>query len=118
MKIFALLLALSFVNFCNAQFVSEDDTLHFGAGFIISGGTYAYVYTKTKNKKKAFWYSLAASTLVGFSKEFYDGHIIDGRFDTGEMIATSMGGLVASTTLQLFVGKKKKETLKKVAIVN
>lgn len=117
-KVLALLIAFTVTSFCSAQFVSKDDRLHFGAGFIVSGGTYTYVYSKTKNKKKAFWYSIAAASIIGFSKEFYDGHIIDGRFDTGEMVATSFGGLVASTTLNIFVGKNKNKTLKNVAMVN
>lgn len=118
MKMLTVILALSFTSFCNAQFISEDDALHFGAGFLISGGTYTFVYSKTKNKKKAFWYSFAASTLVGLSKEIYDGYIIDGRFDTGELVATSLGGLTASTTLNLFVGKKNNQKLKNIALVN
>ncbi|PWH82564.1 hypothetical protein DIS18_09975 [Algibacter marinivivus] len=119
MKTFTLLIALLSTSLCSAQYISEDDKLHFGAGFLISGGTYTIVYSKTKNKKKAFWYSFAASTLVGLSKEIYDGYIIDGgRFDNGEMVATSLGGLTASTTLHLFVGKKNNEKLKNIAIVN
>ena len=40
------------------------------------------------------------------------------RFDPGEIVATSIGGLVASTTLSLFVGKKKNDKQKEVALVN
>lgn len=119
LKYLIVIFALLFSNYSNAQFISEDDKLHFGAGFLISGGTYTIVYSKTKNKKKAFWYSFAASTLVGLSKEIYDGYIIDGgRFDNGELVATSLGGLTASTTLHLFVGKKNNEKLKNIAVVN
>lgn len=118
MKIFIIIFALSFTSFCSAQFISDDDVLHFGVGAVISSTTYSLVYSKTKNKKKAFWYSFGLSTLAGLSKEIYDGYIIDGRFDTGEFVSTSAGGLVASTTLNLFVGKKKNEKLKNVAMVN
>lgn len=118
MKSLIVLFALFFTSFCSAQFISNDDKLHFGTGFLISGGTYTMVYSKTKNKKKAFWYSVATSTLAGLSKEIYDGHIISGRFDTGEMIATAFGGLIASTTLHLFVDKRKNTKLKDVALVN
>ncbi len=118
MKHLIVLFALFFTCFCSAQFISDDDKLHFGTGFLISGSTYAIVYAKTKNKKKAFWYSFAASTLAGLSKEIYDGYIIEGRFDSGELIATSLGGITASTTLQIFVGKKKSKKRKDVAIVN
>jgi hypothetical protein len=118
MKFFIVILALTFTSICSAQFISGDDKLHFGAGFLISGGTYTLVYSKTKNKKKAFWYSLTASTFAGLSKEIYDGYIIEGRFDTGEAIATSLGGLTASTTLHLFVGNNKRRQMKHVALVN
>lgn len=106
----------------HAQFISTDDKLHFSAGALISATTYAVVYTTTKNKKKAFWYSLGASVLAGAAKELYDGTRKDkgGYFyswDTGELIATSLGGLTACTTISLFVGKKNREQ-KKVALVN
>lgn len=106
---FIALLALFVFSTSNAQFISEDDSLHFLAGGLISGATYTTVYLNTKNSKKAFWYSLAASTLVGLSKEIYDGFIIDGRFDTGEVVATSIGGFIVSTTFNIFTGKKKKK---------
>ena len=50
MKTFIVALALSFTSFCSAQFVSGDDKLHLGAGFLISSGTYTTVYIITKNK--------------------------------------------------------------------
>ena len=113
MKTIFLILALCFLSNCSAQFVSEDDMLHFGVGAAISSTTYALVYSKTKNKKKAFWYSLGLSTLAGLSKEFYDGNIINGRFDTGEAIATFAGGLTASYTFNIFTGKNNNK--KKIA---
>ncbi|WP_298344419.1 hypothetical protein [uncultured Algibacter sp.] len=118
MKHLIVVFALFFTSLCSAQFISDDDKLHFGAGFLISGGTYSIVYAKTKNKKKAFWYSFAASTLAGLSKEIYDGYIIEGRFDTGELVATTLGGLTASTTLEIFVGKKKSKKRRNIALVN
>ncbi len=117
MKFIIIILALSFTSFCSAQFVSGDDKLHLGAGFLISSGTYTAVYLKTKDKKKAFWYSLGMSALAGVTKELIDVSENE-RFDTGEIVATTIGGLAASTTLNLFVGKKKNQKLKKVAIVN
>lgn len=118
MKRLIVIFTLCFTSFCSAQFISNDDKLHFGAGFLISGGTYTIVYAKTKNKQKAFWYSFAVSTLAGLSKEIYDGYIIDGRFDTGELVATAFGGITASTTLHIFVDKKRSHKLKHVAVVN
>lgn len=118
MKTILTILAICCINWSNAQFISEDDALHFGVGALISGATYALVYSKTKNKKKAFWYSFGLSTLIGLSKEFYDGYIISGRFDTGEAVATATGGLVASISFNLFTGKRKEKKKKQLAFTN
>lgn len=109
------ILCLTAIQFCNAQFISTDDKLHFGTGALISATTYTVVYSVTKNKKKAFWYSFGMATLAGLSKEIYDSTKKLNRFDTGELVATSLGGLTMSTTINLFVGKRKKKT---VALVN
>ncbi|GAA3627650.1 hypothetical protein GCM10022397_11540 [Flavivirga jejuensis] len=112
---------ISFTGLCNAQFISGDDKLHLGAGALISATTYTAVYIATKNKKKAFWYSLGTSALAGLAKEVYDGGIQNERFDTGEALATTIGGLTASTTLSLFVGNKREKRNKraaKIALVN
>jgi len=103
------IICFTFSNTCNAQFISDDDKLHFGAGAIISGTTYTFVYSKTKNKKKAFWMSLGASALAGLTKEVYDSTKKGNKFDTGELVATTAGGFTASITLEIFVGKKKKK---------
>ncbi|MCA0133194.1 hypothetical protein [Winogradskyella alexanderae] len=109
MKIFVSIISLAFINTIHAQFISSDDMAHFGVGAVISGATYTIVYNKTQNKKKAFWFSLATAGFVGLAKEVYDGYIIDGRFDTGEAVATFSGGLVASYTINIFTGKRKKK---------
>lgn len=110
MKILITSLVLLFAgsNICSAQFVSGDDKLHLAAGALISATTYTIVYTTTKNKKKAFWYSLGVSALAGLTKELIDVSENE-RFDTGEIAATTLGGLTASMTINLFVGKKKKK---------
>lgn len=102
-------------HLCHAQFISNDDKMHMAAGALISGATYTLVYSTTKNKKKAFWYSFGASALSGLAKELIDAKQNE-HFDTGEIVATSTGGLVVSTTLSLFVKNKKKR--KTVALVN
>ncbi|EDP69766.1 hypothetical protein FBALC1_09552 [Flavobacteriales bacterium ALC-1] len=112
MKIIITLIALAIFNISSAQITLSDDGLHFLTGAAISSGTYAYVYSKTKNKKKAFWYSFGVSTLAGLSKEIYDGYIISGKFDTSEWVSTSLGGLTASYTFNIFTGKNKKKKKK------
>lgn len=109
MKYTVTLWALIVFNLSFSQKTSSDDGIHFGTGFLISGVTYTLVYSKTKNKKKAFWYSFGLSTLAGLAKEFYDGEIISGRFDKSEFLATAAGGLTASYSFNIFTGKRKKE---------
>ena len=113
MKFILTLFALACLNIGSAQITLGDDGLHFGTGALISAATYTLVYSKTKNKKKAFWYSLGLSTLAGLSKEIYDGYIISGYFDKSEFIATIAGGLTASYSFDIFTGKKNKERKKK-----
>ncbi|WP_178991896.1 hypothetical protein [Winogradskyella schleiferi] len=112
MKTLLTLLTISIMTVSNAQFVSEDDMLHATIGAGISATSYTLIYAKTKNSKKAFWYSLGLSALAGLSKEIYDGYIIKARFDTGEAIATAAGGFVASYTLNIFTGKQKRKKRK------
>ena len=116
MRTLILIFAFCAFSVSYSQTISGDDKLHFAAGAVISGGTYALVYTTTKNKKKAFWYSLGASTLAGLAKEVYDSGQENNYFDTGEWIATTAGGLTVSTTINLFTGKNKQQ--RRNAILN
>ena len=106
-----LLIILCLPMFANAQFISSDDKLHIAAGALISSGTYTLVYTKTKDKKKAFWYSLGTAALAGLAKEVYDSTKKGNRFDTGEAIATTSGGFVASITFHIFYQTQEKANL-------
>jgi hypothetical protein len=54
MKTILTILALAFLTTGNAQFISGDDAKHFAVGTLISGGTYALVYGKTKKNQKRF----------------------------------------------------------------
>ncbi len=118
MKKYYISLIFLFIGFnlCHAQLGSEDQKKHFAAGAVISGATYTLVYLKTKNKTKAFWYSLGISSLAGFAKEYYDSEKFNTKIDTGEVFATFLGGFTVSTTLSLFIGKNKNN--KNVALVN
>lgn len=120
MKMLIPFLILYFVGttISTAQFISSDGEYHVAAGALISGGTYAIVYSKTRNKNKAFWYGLGASALAGIAKEIYDSTKPSDKFDAADVAATTVGGLVGCVTLSLFVGKNKKRREKTVAIVN
>lgn len=113
MKFIATLLALGFINSSLSQVTFKDEGLHFATGVVLSSATYYLVYSKTNNKKKAFWYSLGVSTIAGLSKEIHDGYIISGKFDTGEFIATALGGFTASYTFNIFTGKQRKKKREK-----
>lgn len=112
MKSLITILALSVASYSYSQFISEDDMLHFAAGSLISGSTYTIVYNKTKNKKKAFWYSIGMSAISGLTKEMLDEYAFGGRFDTGELISTISGGFVASYTFNVFTNKAKRKKQK------
>lgn len=119
MKTTLTLLVLFIFNTSISQTASSDDGLHFATGALISSATYALVYSKTKNKKKAFWYSLGLSSLAGLAKEVYDINIAKGRFDNSEFLATAAGGLTASLAFNIFTGKhKKKAKEKQIAKLN
>lgn len=118
MKSTLCIIAILFTFICKAQTISTDYKLHFGAGAIISTGSYAVVYLATKDTKKAFWMSIGASTAVGFAKEVIDSGEEGNRFDTAEWAITILGGAVATTTISLFTGKNKKKKRKEVALVN
>ncbi len=118
MKTTIAIILLSFTGLCGAQSITSDHKLHFGVGAVISATTYTVVYSATKNKKKAFWYSLGTSTLAGLAKEVLDSSKENNRFNTGELVATSLGGLTASATISLFVGKNKNKRNAKIALVN
>ncbi|WP_422104835.1 hypothetical protein [Winogradskyella sp.] len=113
MKYLVTLFALGIYNLSLCQVTLEDEGLHFATGAVLSSATYTLVYAKTKNRTKAFWYSFGVATLAGLSKEIHDGYFINGKFDTGEFIATSLGGLTASYTFNIFTGKRKKKKEKK-----
>ncbi|MCB4808997.1 hypothetical protein LG651_12130 [Tamlana sp. 62-3] len=117
MKIFLITLFLfTYTHFSYSQQISNDQIKHTGAGFVISGLTYTTIYATTKNKKLAFYLSFGSSLLAGFAKEYADSREFNSKLDTGEALATGVGGLVASTSFSLFIGKKKKT--KDVALVN
>ncbi|MCB4800060.1 hypothetical protein [Neotamlana laminarinivorans] len=106
MKAFIIFISfLTYANFCFSQNITEDQFKHFGAGVVISNGTYATIYSLTKNKKKAFWYSMGASIIAGFAKELRDSEKFHTPLDTNEALATSFGGL--TVTFNLFEKKKK-----------
>jgi uncharacterized protein YfiM (DUF2279 family) len=109
MKLILSIFATCVFSLSQSQTITPDHKLHFGAGAVISGVSYAFFYTKTKSSKKAFWYSLATSSFAGLAKEVYDSGKKGNMFDTSEWVATTAGGLTVSTTLNLLTGKRKQK---------
>ena len=91
----------------NAQ-IQEDKKLHFAAGAIASGIGYEYVYSKTKDKNKAFVAGILTSVLAGTAKETYDSFQPNNKFDTKDLKATVLGGISIGLTIKLFNKNKKK----------
>ena len=85
--------------------IARDKKLHFVAGAVASAGTYDFVYKKTKSKKKAFIWGVVGSVLAGTAKELLDEHNYGG-FDKKDLLATAIGGVSASITINIFKKNK------------
>jgi len=95
------------LSITNAQ-IQEDKKLHFAAGAIASGIGYEYVYSKTKDKNKAFVAGILTSAIAGTAKETYDSFQPNNKFDTKDLTATVLGGISVGLTIKLFNKNKKK----------
>tara|TARA_R110002124_G_scaffold144981_1_gene310156 strand:+ start:1884 stop:2204 length:321 start_codon:yes stop_codon:yes gene_type:complete len=102
-----LFVLLLLPSLCYSQLLFEQDKqYHYAAGAMISAATYSIVYSKTKNKKKAFLYSAVSAVLVGTLKEVYDSQQEGNRFDSRDVLATTYGGLTIGVTFNIFTKKK------------
>ncbi|MFT4830656.1 MAG: xanthine/uracil permease [Psychroserpens sp.] len=104
-----LIIVLCFVatTMVRGQFIQEDKMLHFGVGTVIGAGTTGVVYGITKNKTKAVIWGIGLSTLAGITKEVID-HNSYGKADTGDMVATTLGGVFGSFSVTIILDKKRK----------
>tara|TARA_R100001377_G_C3099828_1_gene78785 strand:+ start:87 stop:407 length:321 start_codon:yes stop_codon:yes gene_type:complete len=106
MKKLAIMLFLT-LNTVNAQ-VAQDKKKHYTAGVFTSAVAYTYIHTKTKNKNKALVYSLASAILIGALKEAFDATQKGNKFDTQDLLATTLGGISFNVTIKLFNKKRRK----------
>ena len=106
MKKLAIILFLT-LNTVSAQ-IAEDKKKHYTAGVFTSAVTYTYVYNKTKDKNKALFYSLASAVLIGSLKETFDSRQKNNKFDSKDLLATTLGGISVNVTIKLFNKKRKK----------
>ena len=103
----SFLFLLSSLNI-NAQLLTEGDKkMHYAAGAIVGGVTYAYVMEETDDKLKAFAASLGSAILIGSVKELIDSTQPGNLFDTRDLLATTYGGISISLTFDLIARKGK-----------
>ncbi|MFK5981458.1 MAG: hypothetical protein QM499_00975 [Flavobacteriaceae bacterium] len=102
--IIALLL---FTSLSYGQFIPKDKQIHLAAGGVISGVSYLFFYDITKDKKKAFYFSLGTATLAGVGKEVLDSTKEGNKFDINDLAFTIIGGLTVVIPFDLFFKNKK-----------
>ena len=88
-----LLSTLSFAQ------IGQDKYYHFGAGVITE-------YTGNKLD-----FPVGTAFMVGFGKESLD-YIQYGRFDTKDLLATTLGGFAVSLTIKLLDNEKNNNLIK------
>ena len=101
------------LSITNAQEIPKDKQMHFAAGTITGTLGYEYVYSKTKDRKKAFAAGVLTSMAVGIFKESLDATRPGNKFDLKDLTATTLGGITVSFTINLFDKKKKNKKRKK-----
>ena len=89
--------------------IQEDKKKHFFAGSAISGLTYAFAKKKLGDPNKALLCSIGAGILAGVAKETLDatqpGNTLDGK----ELLATTLGSISISLTINLFDKKRNRK---------
>ena len=97
------------LSITNAQEIPKDKQMHFVAGTITGTLGYNYVYSKTKDRKKAFIAGVITSIAVGICKETLDATQPGNKFDFKDLATTTLGGITIGVTINLFDKKKKKK---------
>ncbi len=94
---------------------SEDKVLHFGAG-VASGVVGAFIAHEISGGDK--WWSIAGaiggSLIAGAGKELIDNNK-NGSWDNGDLAATVAGGVTVGIAIEIFSGRKKRRTAKRLA---
>jgi len=98
---------VAFAGSANSQ-IQKDKQLHFAAGVVSGAFGYEYVYSITKDKKKAFVGGILTSVLTGVAKEAYDSTNPKNKFDFKDLTATTLGGISVNMTIKLFNKNKNK----------
>ena len=86
--------------------IQQDKKLHFAAGNVIGAGGFIYSYNKHYDKKRALINGICTAFGAGVLKEIYDGEN-DGYVEHEDILATTIGGITATTLLYLLKKDKK-----------
>jgi uncharacterized protein YfiM (DUF2279 family) len=110
-KILFVLTALS-VSVASAQ-IAQDKQMHFGAGGLVSGFGYTYVFEKTQDKTKATLAGIGLAILAGTIKETIDSQQRNDKFDMEDLAATTLGGITISVTINLIKNDRNNKKIRK-----
>lgn len=70
--------------------LDKDAYIHFGAGVLVSHASYPVFLKYTRDRRKAMWYSLGLTVLLGAAKEAYDTRTTG--FSGGDLAFDVLGG--------------------------
>ena len=95
-KILAILLISTGLNAQNLK--PTDMQLHIGATYIISSATTAYVFKKTKDRRKAVLIGFGVGMAIGVVKEMNDKHV-QNKDLFGNIVGSALGCFVITIPL-------------------
>jgi len=103
-----LILLVFWFGLAQAQTISKDKPLHFGAGLVI-GGVGGYAANKIF-KGDPYWTwagAIGSSLAAGITKEAID-EADYGGWDNNDVLFTALGGIVSGLALELLLKKKRR----------
>ena len=89
--------------------IQKDKQKHFIAGSTISGLTYVFAKKKLQDPNKALLCGIGAGLLAGVAKETLDASQPGNRFDGKDLLATALGSVSISLTINLFDKKRNRK---------
>ena len=89
--------------------IQDDKKKHFIAGSTISGLTYVLAKKKLGDPNKALLCSIGAGILAGVAKETLDSRQPGNKFDGEDLLATALGSISVSLTINLFDKRNKRK---------
>jgi len=97
MKKLVLVFMLTSSMFANSFFQEEDKQMHIVATSAIGFTANAIAYKEYGlTAEQSFWVGVAAALTVGLAKELYDSRSGGTGFDSRDMLADGIGGVIGS----------------------